>query len=190
MSMEKFLVYLKVKPFIKEWLTFHYGNPVTFPPQSAENATIRRFLTTQPRDEVPEIKSEDEVAVYIPDSKQKPVISYHYLGKYAKAAVIECIEDTFRLQMWKDLNDLHDCGCTVLRAIQAWCENNGISIEYDYTIKMRYQRMRNSYLKNGIDLRNKKEIMKIFRKKIWISAAFLFTHNQSVLTRTGTYENI
>ena len=156
MSMEKFLVYLKVKPFIKEWLTFHYGNPVAFPPQSAENATIRRFLTTQPRDDVPEMKSEDEVAVYIPDSKQKPVISYHYLGKYAKAAVIECIEDTFRLQMWKDLNDLHDCGCTVLRAIQAWCENNGISIEYDYTIKMRYQRMRNSYLKNGIDLRNKK----------------------------------
>ena len=57
--------------------------------------------------------------------------------------------------MWKDLNDLHDCGCSVLKAIQAWCENNGISIDYDYTIKMRYQRMRTAYLKKGIDLRNK-----------------------------------
>lgn len=156
MPMEKFLVYLKVKPFIKQWLTYHYGDPVVFPAQSAENATIRRFLTTQPKDKIPDIKTDDDVAVCIPDSKQKPVISYHYLGKYAKAAVVECIEDAFKLQMWKDLNDLHDCGCTVLRAIQAWCENNGISIDYDYTIKMRYQRMRNAYLKNGIDLRNKK----------------------------------
>lgn len=154
--MDKFFVYIKVKPFIKEWLTFHYGNPVIFPAHSAENATIRRFLTTRPPDKVPQIKEEDEVAICIPDSKQKPVITYNYLGKYAKSALVECIEDTFKLQMWKDLNDLHDCGCSILRAIQAWCENNGISVEYDYTIKMRYQRMRNAYLKKGIDLRNKK----------------------------------
>lgn len=154
--MDKFFVYIKVKPFIKEWLTFHYGNPVIFPAHSVENATIRRFLTTRPPDNVPQVKEEDEVAICIPDSKQKPVITYNYLGKYAKSALVECIEDTFKLQMWKDLNDLHDYGCSILRAIQAWCENNGISVEYDYTIKMRYQRMRNAYLKKGIDLRNKK----------------------------------
>lgn len=153
--MSNFVVYLKVKPFVRQWLVNHYGNPVTFPAQSVENSTIRRFLTKQPNDSVPLIGSEEDIAISIPDSKQKPVLTYNFLGKYAKAAVIECIEDTFRLQMWNDLNDLHDCGCSILKAIQAWCENNGISIEYDYTIKMRYQRMRNSYLKNGIDLRNK-----------------------------------
>ncbi len=152
--MSNFVVYLKVKPFIKQWMVHHYGNPVVFPAQSAENATIRRFIAKQP-DGVPQMGDDDDVAISIPDSKQKPVVTYNYLGKHAKEAVIECIEDTFRLQMWKDLNDLHDCGCSILKAIQAWCENNGISMEYDYTIKMRYQRMRNNYLKNGIDLRNK-----------------------------------
>lgn len=153
--MEKYLVYLKVKPFIRQWLTFHYGDPVVFPAQSVENATIRRFLTPQPKDAKPQPMEEGEVAVCLPDSKQKPVVTYNHLGKYAKAALVECIEDTFKLQMWKELNDIHTFGCPILRSIQAWCENNGISIDYDFTIRMRYQRMRNAYLKNGIDLRDK-----------------------------------
>lgn len=154
--MSNFLVYVKVKPFVRQWLTYHFGNPVEFPAQSVENATIRRFLGKQPRGEQPQTAAaEEEVAIRIPDSKQKPVITYNYLGTHAKAAVVECIEDNFRRQMWTDLGDLHDCGCSLLKAINAWCENNGISIEYDYTIKMRYQRMRNSYLKNGVDFRLK-----------------------------------
>ncbi|MBE6262431.1 MAG: hypothetical protein E7104_00450 [Prevotella sp.] len=153
--MSNYLVYLKVKPFIKQWMTTHYGNPVVFPSQSVENATIRRFLSKQPTNIEPLSGEEDDIAVCIPDSKQKPVVTYNYLGKHAKEAVVECIEDTFKTQMWKDLNDLHDCGCSILKAIQAWCEMNGIDVDYDYTIKMRYQRMRNSYLKKGIDLRNK-----------------------------------
>lgn len=162
--MDKFFVYIKVKPFIKQWLIFHYGEPVSFPSHSAENATIRRFLTIRPADKLPLAKADDEIAICIPDSKQKPVITYNYLGKYAKSAVVECIEDTFKLQMWKDLNDLHDCGCSVLKAIQAWCENNGISIDYDYTIKMRYQRMRTAYLKRELIYETKQEIMMILLK--------------------------
>lgn len=156
--MSKFVIYLKVKPFIRQWLVNHYGNPVEFPAMSVENATIRRFLTKQPCGSIPEMGDEESIAICIPDSKQKPVITYNYLGKHAKECVIECIEDTFKMQMWKDLNDLHDCGCSILKAIQAWCENNDISIDYDYTIKMRYQRMRNAYLKNNIDLRDKTRI--------------------------------
>ena len=48
--MSKFVFYLKVKPFIKQWLTHHYGNPVTFPSRSAENACIRRFVGKRVRD--------------------------------------------------------------------------------------------------------------------------------------------
>lgn len=158
LNMSQFVIYLKVKPFLKQWMIRHYGNPVQFPAGSAENATIRRFLTKQPREMLPQIGDKNSIAVCIPDSKQKPVETYNYLGKHAKEAVIECIEDTFKMQMWNDLNDLHDCSCSVLKAIQAWCENNGIAIDYDYTLKMRYQRMRNAYLKKNIDLRNRTRV--------------------------------
>ena len=83
--MSQFVVYLKVKPLIAQWLAFHYGTPVRFPDQSAENACIRRFLTRQPSG-IPKMQGEGEVAVCIPDSKQKPVVTYNYLGTHARAA--------------------------------------------------------------------------------------------------------
>jgi len=154
--MSDFVIYLKVKPFLQEWLVHHYGDPVRFPSGSTENATIRRFLAKQPPDKTPEVGNKKDTAIYIPDSKQKPVVTYNYLGKHSKEAVIEAIEDTFNLQLWKDLNDLHECGCSILKSVRAWCENNDIDISYDYTLKMRYQRMRSVYLKNDIDLRLQK----------------------------------
>ena len=41
------------------------------------------------------------------------------------------------------------------RSVRSWCERNGIDTDYDYTLKMRYQRMRDSYLSHGVDLRKK-----------------------------------
>ena len=102
--------------------------------------------------------TDDDVAICIPDSKQKPVVTYNYLSGNARKAVAECIEDTFRLQLWRDLADIELCQCTLLSAVRAWCEANGIDVEYDYTLKMRFQRMRNSYLKHGIDLRRRSRV--------------------------------
>ncbi len=150
--MSKFVVYLNLKPFIAQWVRYHFGEPATFPAQGAENACIRHFLTRQPK-ALPQMRAEGEVAVCIPDSKQKPVITYNYLSIHAKKAVAECIEDTFRLQLWRDLADIDLCRCSLLSAVRAWCEANGIDVDYDYTLKMRFQRMRNAYLKHGIDLR-------------------------------------
>ena len=95
------------------------------------------------------------VAVSIPETKQRKTICWNYMSKTACAALTEVIEDTFKMQMWLELNEMSRCGCTLLKCIRAWCENNGIGTEYDYTLKMRFQRMRNSYLKNGVDLRRR-----------------------------------
>lgn len=154
--MSNFVIYLRLEPFVKQWLVHHYGEPVSFPPQSVENSTIRLFLQKLPEGKVPEIKKEEEIAICIPESKQKPVEYYNYLGKHAKEALIECIEDNFKRNMWSELNDLHDCGCTVQKAIDAWCEMHGISIDFDDTIRQRYYRARDAYLKHGIDLRKRK----------------------------------
>lgn len=153
--MSKFTVYIKAPAYIRQWLVFHFGDPVVFPPSSAENATIRRFLAKQPRDMVPPMEHDDEVAVCIPDSCQKPVETYNYLNHHARRALLDTIRDTYRLQLWNELNGLHESGCTIMNGVRAWCQNNGISIDYDCTVKMQYQRMRDEYLANGVDLRKK-----------------------------------
>ena len=154
-NMSNFYFYLKVKPFIGQWLHHHYGDPVVFPSRSAENACIRRFVSLRPKDWQPTKREDGTVAVAIPDTGRKRVISYNYMSKTAMEALEEIIDDTFKMQMWKDLNEMTRCGCTLLKSVRAWCERNGIDTDYDYTLKMRYQRMRDSYLSHGVDLRKK-----------------------------------
>ena len=153
--MSNFYFYLKVKPFIGQWLVHHYGNPGGFPSRSAENACIRHFVSLRPKDWQPAKREDGTVAVAIPDSGRKRVISYNYMSKHAMEALEEIIDDTFKMQMWKDLNEMTRRGCTLLKSVRAWCERNGIDTDYDYTLKMRYQRMRDSYLRYGVDLRKK-----------------------------------
>lgn len=153
--MGKFVFYLKVKPFIGQWLIHHYGNPVTFPSRSAENACIWRFVGLRPKDWQPQKPESDTVAVAIPFDKKKNWLYRNYMSKSACRALGEILENTFKIQFWNDMNEMTRCGCTLLNCVRAWCENNGISQDYDYTLKMRYQRMRESHLKHGVDLRKK-----------------------------------
>ena len=166
MIMSKFVVYLQLQPFVAQWLHHHYGNPVHFQPQSVENSTILQFTRKLPEGHQPDTAAEGLTAVCIPDNEKKDPAIYNYLGPKGKEAVVDCIERTFKLMMWNELNDMSDVGCSVLSAIDAWCEMHGIDIEYDRTILMRYNRLRNSYVKKGIDLRRKRRNLdKSFNKK-------------------------
>lgn len=155
--MSQFYFYLTPKPFIGQWLRYHYGDPVVFPARSAENACIRRFVSLRPKDWVPRRPEAGAVAVAIPDQHRKKVEYWNYMSKTAKEALCEIVDDTFKMQLWNDLNDMTRCGCTLLKCVRTWCEQNGIDPDYDYTLKMRYQRMRDAHLRCGVDLRRKEK---------------------------------
>lgn len=155
--MSQFVIYVHLEPFVKQWLVHSYGTPVVFPAQSIENSTIRRFTVKQPDGYVP-THSDDDIAIAIPDSKAKDPMVYNYLGLHGRKAISECIEDNFRLNMWRELNDLSDVGCSIMTAIYSWCEMHGIDIEYADTIRQRYYRIRDSYAKKGVDMRKRRKI--------------------------------
>lgn len=154
--MGKFTFYLKAKPFIGQWLRHHYGEPVRFPAQSPENACINAFVRLRPKDWQPQQPDSDSVAVEIPYNKKKQWLSWNYMSKSACGALMEIIEGNFNTCLYNELTEMSRNGCTLLKCVRAWCENNGIDPDYDYTLKMRYQRMRNSHLSYGVDLRKKK----------------------------------
>lgn len=153
--MSNFVIYLKLQPFVAQWLHYHFGNPVKFHPQSVENSTILQFTRKLPDGQLPDVTTDGMTAVCIPDNEKKDPAIYNFLGKKGKEAVVDCIERTFKLMMWSELNDMSSVGCSILGAINAWCEMHGIDIEYDRTILMRYNRLRKSYEKKGIDLRRR-----------------------------------
>ena len=84
--MSKFVIYLDVEPYMKQWLTHAYGDPVVFPPSSSENAVIRRLTTKRPSDNIPEQPSDKAVAISIPSCKYKSPETYNFLTSYGKQA--------------------------------------------------------------------------------------------------------
>ena len=82
--MKDFVFYIKLEHYLAQWLTHSLGNPVRFPAQSNENSVIRRFLQKLPPDKLPEMPSDDTVAIVIPDSKAKDPAVYNYLGPLPK----------------------------------------------------------------------------------------------------------
>ncbi len=153
--MSQFVIYLKLKPYLAEWLVHSLGVPVCFPHCSNENAIIRTFLQKQPPGKV-EKQTDGMVAIVIPDSKAKPVSTYNYLGEHGKKALAEAIEDLFIQNLWAELSQLalSSNGKGVNGFIAAWCELHGISLDHVETVRQRYYRLRRSYTDKGIELRN------------------------------------
>jgi hypothetical protein len=158
--MSKFLIYLHVEPYIRQWLIHSFGNPVEFPASSNENAVIRRFTQKQPASLKPQKPSEDDVAICIPACKYKNPETYNYLSLQAKKALEESIIDLFRINMWNDLGDLADTSCKKMSAFRAWCTMHGIDVEYAETVRMKWYRMRKSYQTKGVNLFNHKRCRK------------------------------
>ena len=149
--MSKFVIYIKLETYLHQWLTHSLGNPVVFPAQSNENATIRRFLQKLPQGEKPQLADTGLSAICIPESKAKDPSVYNYLGPLGKEAVVESIEDLFRRNLWHEMGDLAPRSRGVNGQIAAWCEMHGIGIDYIETVRQKYYRMRKAYAKRGIN---------------------------------------
>ncbi|HAT62281.1 MAG TPA: hypothetical protein DCS83_07000 [Prevotella sp.] len=158
--MSKFYLYIPVQPFIKQWLVNHYGSePIFFDPKSIENAVIKTFTIKRPKNLDVEKQKSDEVSICIPDNSYKDPLVYNYMGPKGKKAVRECLDDIFKQNMWSELYSLINegdemrHGCSVMSAIDGWCEAHGISIEYDTTIRQRFYRLRDQHKRHGINLK-------------------------------------
>lgn len=137
--------------YLRQWCRNHYGDPVRFPAGSAENAALR-ILLTKLRSGMPTLGDDDRLAIEIPDSKEKPAMSYNHLTKEGEKAIRDMVGNLFKVQLWNDLFPMLDptsgqniTHMPILTVIRDWCRKNGVSTEYDYTIKMKWQRMREAH---------------------------------------------
>lgn len=137
--------------FTAQWIAGRYGNPAKFPPQSMANAVIRRFTTKRPPAATPTADSRQTATllVAIPDSKAKPAAQYRYLGHRAQAALAEVIDDEINQCLWTELEQAGRLGCSVAKAIDAWCEAHSIDIDLADTARKRFYRMQRTYARHG-----------------------------------------
>ena len=103
---------------------------------------------------------DDYIAIQLPDSKAKPVKEYNYLGPRARRAVKEMVVDLFKMDLWASLKDIADRSCKLSSLISAWCEQHGIGIDYEDTVRQCFYRMRDQHTKRGLILNSATRISK------------------------------
>lgn len=151
--MSKFLIYVKLQPFVAQWLTNTFGSPVKFDSQSVENSVILQFTKRVPQGKKPDTGSDGDTPIYIPDSKMKDPAVFNYLTASGKKAIEESIEHIFKMNMWAELSNIESYHVKISTAVCDWCEAHGIDVEYADTIRQRYYRLRDAKMKRGVDLR-------------------------------------
>lgn len=144
------LAYVHIHPYLKQWAEHHYGSPVRFPNASVENALLHVFARKRPLNA--RCDNEGKMAVVIPDSKDKPADTFCYLSASGEQAIRTAIHNLMKIKLWNDLFPLLDPAsgeCVthdpILSVVRDWCRENGIDPDYDYTIKMKWQRMREAH---------------------------------------------
>lgn len=153
--MSNILLYMQVPPYLKNWMNYHFGDPVVFPKGSPENSVIRTFISKRP-DNVPvELPTDKDVSICIPDSAYKRPTKYNYMGPRCKKALLQCIRDIFKTQMWNDLNFNFNTAGNVDTFIYAWMEKNGIGFDSFDTIKKMFYSIRRYHLRCDVDLMKK-----------------------------------
>ena len=150
--MSNIVFYIKLEPYLKKGRHKGLGIPVVVPTKSKEMPVFRGFFGNRPTEVRPNLEEDNPTAILMPNSKEKPPQYYNYLGKKAKAAVKETIEDLFRANLWNEMSDLTRRECRLNKTIAAWCEMHGIDDDYSETVRQKYYRMRTSYSRRGIFL--------------------------------------
>lgn len=153
--MSAFVVYLQLKPFIRQWLVHHFGDPVRFPDQSRENACILRNTLKRPANVDVEVAAPGLTAICIPDSKHHPPLVYNYMNKSGKAELTAYIEALFTINWQNELLYLVTEKVNDRAGVIAYCGRHGIEIDYEQTIWMRFNRWKKSMERKGLDFKKK-----------------------------------
>lgn len=122
-----FLVYLKLEPYLAQWLANKHGQfPVRFPKGSIENDIIELGLRPLGQDESPDLPGEDKYPIVLPFFRYKDVRFNNYLPQSAKSELIHCLKVQFAIELWKDLNKFGYIGKQKQDLIYAWIDAHDI----------------------------------------------------------------
>lgn len=148
--MNDFYIYLSVEPYLKHYLEYHFGDPVSLPESSPEHDLIFRFLQQGSKADTPDIGEGSNLRVKIPSFRKKNPTVFHYFPEKAKRALVSSLDGLFKINLWKEMNKLCTSNSTITDIVYAWMECHGIPEDHWETIRQKYYRMRDRYEKSGI----------------------------------------
>jgi len=122
-------IYIKCEPHLKQWLINLHGgnNPVQLRKNSNEFDLLFCFLHRQPAGSKPKKGTADELAIVIPNFKDKPPQEFNYISPMGKKLLCNVFEKQFVENLWQDCQQFHNkFGMNKRDAIHAFMAAHGI----------------------------------------------------------------
>lgn len=148
------LIYLPLTGYLREWLIYRLGSPVSFPHGSYENAVIARHITRLPPHTAPQLCAPDCLPITVPSLLGKPPHLYNYFPRRGQAALTEAINTLFTLDLWHSLAPKLTTP-HLNESIEQWCKSRHIAPQYREAVRQRFYRIRQAYAARGIILGKK-----------------------------------
>lgn len=147
---EIIVIYLRLDPYLAQWLIHEHGDPVVFPKNSAENDVLELGLIRKPFLACTPGPGENRVPIVVPYFKNKDVRKYNYLDAAGRRSLAKCIRSRFVISLWNDLYKFGHIGRQKQDLIWTWMEAHGIEAsETNFnTIFKIYKRKRDVYRHN------------------------------------------
>ncbi len=87
-----FLVYVKVKPYLKKYAEKRWGNPIVFPKKSSLNVVLFEYLCHKDND-LPPVDKTEYIAVALPRFTKKNIDYYNSLTEAGKRTLRSDLSD-------------------------------------------------------------------------------------------------
>ena len=147
--MSDYIIYLRLDPYLAQWLKHEHGEPVEFPKNSTENDVLELGLIQKPLLAFVPGPGENRVAIALPFFKNKDVRKCHYLPASGRRSLARCIRSRFVIALWNDLYKFGNIGKRKQDLIWTWMEAHGIEpTDTNWnTIAKIYMRKRSVYRK-------------------------------------------
>lgn len=127
--MSQYCIYLKVPPYLDQWLRHDYWNPdtgrVEFERGSNTHSIMSRFLRRQPKHFVPGDVS-GLLPVEVPTFKGMNPDQHNYLGLDGQKALVSAIKRNFKTLIDKELSVFYSLDVSITDIIYAFMEDHCI----------------------------------------------------------------
>jgi hypothetical protein len=144
--MSQNVVFVYLKPFVRQWAEHLFGSPMRFPSRSVGNARLLSVLQKRPSAALPpadQAPGRESAAVVIPCSRGRLPEYWCHLTPDGRHSVEEWLESVFADTLWSDLHRFtRQRKMSIQDACYEWCRQNGVSFDYADTLRQRFYRER------------------------------------------------
>jgi hypothetical protein len=146
----EYYIYLKVQPYLAEFIKNSFGNPVKLDRDSPESRILRKFLSKTPDGQLPDTGENSNLTICIPWFKEMDKRVYNHLGNSAKKMLVESFNQIVEKSMLDEIGKLETYfSGNISSIIYAWMEKHGIADNNTnwYALSQKYYRLRKKYVK-------------------------------------------